>query len=365
MEIKEIYDVKEWMSKVTPPIHDHLKAHQFRFVKVSGGTTRLFYKQWSTDELWLPPQGISILEGVAQSGLPTGVPNLVHPSLARDDLQKLTTTITKVAGYLEKSGAKQWWAEWLQQAEQICESSNPLQTCEGKHYNCVTQIPMTITLCSAVLWPLQALQKRHQGAPCVHLENTHVTQSPALSRMSTRQEHLDIPGVGEVPLTWIGQVGQRRMGRLIEQEELRPIVKGLQQDLRVLASSCLHAMNKLGAEKSMDTQVTSAVQLCKQYCNTSEKSKPCKATRIAELWKEHSSHTCAPDDRAVCVPQGRAADIVGEKIVEIITEKNKEPPDVSMDTCRCDHVFLNLLVHCRSFSPCIYYYSCAYNNSRL
>ena len=54
------------------------------------------------------------------------------PSLARDDLQKLTTTVTKVAGYLEKSGAKQWWAEWLEQAKQISESDLPVQPCDGK-----------------------------------------------------------------------------------------------------------------------------------------------------------------------------------------------------------------------------------------
>ena len=28
LEFTEIFDVKEWMTNVTPSIHDHLKAHQ-------------------------------------------------------------------------------------------------------------------------------------------------------------------------------------------------------------------------------------------------------------------------------------------------------------------------------------------------
>lgn len=108
IELTEVYDVKGWMSDVTPALHDHLKAHHFKFMWVAQGSTRMFYKKWSTDETWLPANGICLLEGAQQSGfLPLeGYPTRVTPSLATDDLQKLTTTVSKMAGYLEKSGGR-------------------------------------------------------------------------------------------------------------------------------------------------------------------------------------------------------------------------------------------------------------------
>lgn len=130
MELTEVFDVKGWMSKIIPAIHDHLKAHQFRFVRVDKGDTRMFYKEWSTDEMWLPSQGISVLEEANQSGeLPIeGPPSLVVPTIALDDLQKLNTTVRKVAGYLEKSGAKDWWDELLRKAEEISSTGETSQS---------------------------------------------------------------------------------------------------------------------------------------------------------------------------------------------------------------------------------------------
>ncbi len=133
VEFTEVYDVKEWMSEITPAIHDHLKAHLFKFEQVSNSSSRMFYKQWSTDEAWLPSQGVGILEGAHQSGaLPIeGSPGLVQPTIAVEDLNKLSTTIRKVAGYLEKSGAKVWWDTWLTKAEEICSDSLSEQPTEG------------------------------------------------------------------------------------------------------------------------------------------------------------------------------------------------------------------------------------------
>lgn len=133
-----------------------------------------------------------------------------------------------------------------------------------------------------------------------------------------------------MPLTWIGQVGQRRMERLIEQEQLRPVVTMLQKDLKVLASSCLQALKKLGAEESADGDISSALKLCKQHCNTTStsKSQTCKAERIFKLWKDqkptaNNLHVHARD------PTERAVEVVGEQLVETITQKTKEPPDGS------------------------------------
>ena len=62
IEIGGVYDVKSWMMSRIPPIHDHLKAHQFKFEK-DNGSTRMFYKEWSYDKLWLPHGGIDMLMG--------------------------------------------------------------------------------------------------------------------------------------------------------------------------------------------------------------------------------------------------------------------------------------------------------------
>lgn len=76
----------------------------------------MFYKEWSTDDIWLPSRGLDLLEGAHQNrSIPiVSVPSLVLPTFDANDLQKkLTTTITKIDGYLEKSGAIEWWNSWL------------------------------------------------------------------------------------------------------------------------------------------------------------------------------------------------------------------------------------------------------------
>lgn len=120
LEFTEMFDVKSWMKEIIPPIHDHLKAHQFKFISTKDGI-HMFYKQWSTDDMWLPSQGIGILDEAYQSNaIPIpGIPTLVKPKVDKDDLQKLQTMVMKVQGYLDKSGAKIWWDKWLSKAKDI------------------------------------------------------------------------------------------------------------------------------------------------------------------------------------------------------------------------------------------------------
>ena len=60
-----VTDVKEWMKEGTPVLHDHLKAHLFKFERNGSGQCRMFYKEWSSDIYWLPDTHLSLL--------PTGV----------------------------------------------------------------------------------------------------------------------------------------------------------------------------------------------------------------------------------------------------------------------------------------------------
>lgn len=63
IEIDKVHDVKAWMMDCVPPLHDHLKAHQFKFEKDTNGVPKMFYKEWSGDKFWLPQSGISMLAG--------------------------------------------------------------------------------------------------------------------------------------------------------------------------------------------------------------------------------------------------------------------------------------------------------------
>ena len=62
VELTGVYDVKSWMMPHVPPLHDHLKAHAFKFEK-NNGSTRMYYKEWSYDKLWIPESGIDMLLG--------------------------------------------------------------------------------------------------------------------------------------------------------------------------------------------------------------------------------------------------------------------------------------------------------------
>lgn len=126
---------------------------------------------------------------------------------------------------------------------------------------------MVFILSFTASWPLPILPQSHCRAPVSQASLSTVPPSPALSTMSARHEHqtVDVPGVGEVPSAWIGQMGKRNIGKLVEREELRPVVKGLQQELRNLARTCSKALNKLNAEGMEDEDVAAALGLCKNF----------------------------------------------------------------------------------------------------
>ena len=58
--VNSVVDAKAWMAEQTMGMHDHLKAHQFKFV-MKRGQTLMYYKEWSSDKLWLPDAGLCIL----------------------------------------------------------------------------------------------------------------------------------------------------------------------------------------------------------------------------------------------------------------------------------------------------------------
>ncbi len=106
----------------------------------------------------------------------------------------------------------------------------------------------------------------------------------------------------------------------------RPMIKQLQKDLKACSSTCLNALSILGARSSENQEVKNAISLCEQFENCSEPAmRQTRGGRIRELWMNEAhlptSSTRRPSDQ-------RAAEVLGSSIVEVITQKKQQPPDV-------------------------------------
>lgn len=113
--VKVVHDYKKWMEPHIPPIHDHLKAHAFKFVKKDGRTV-MFFKEWATDKSWLPKSGLDILMTDKQVH-PETIPGLVQPNFDLNNIDKLDTTLKKISAYL-KEEARAWWEVWISNARE-------------------------------------------------------------------------------------------------------------------------------------------------------------------------------------------------------------------------------------------------------
>lgn len=75
--VDTVIDTKAWMLEKIPALHDHLKAHQFKFERNRLGEAQMFYKEWSTDSFWLPTGGLSVLP--ATDPIPTIQAQVLQP----------------------------------------------------------------------------------------------------------------------------------------------------------------------------------------------------------------------------------------------------------------------------------------------
>lgn len=130
VNLDSVTDVKAWMLEQTPLLHDHLKAHQFKFQRSELGECVMFYKEWSTDTFWLPQGGLAFLP--SGNTIPAKQPLVLQPYYDPDNLKKLDTTLRKVSAYLKKAshGASEWWVSWMEDAKKYIEPMEP-QAIEG------------------------------------------------------------------------------------------------------------------------------------------------------------------------------------------------------------------------------------------
>ena len=338
--VSQVHNTKEWMGPHIPSIHDHLKAHLFKFEKSQGEEVKMFYKEWSGDTFWLPQSGIPLLMAHESRLCPIGTPQLLTPHYDQDSLKKLEVTLDRVAAYLEKGGAKEWWEEWLKRAK---EDESVEQSCQpGKGLNSICYymydvFTMHYDFDIIESWILQCV---NSDGVCSNVQmddrSSHISgvdiESPYKAALKEKEQDVEIPGIGLVCTRWVGEKGKRQLIQLADQETCRT----LQQELQTLANECKKALTVLGADTSPDPQVQKANSLCDEYLHKS--SRKCKSSlhnqRMEVLWK--SQHDEFPG--TVAGPAGATA-VLGSQLVDTITEKHKQPPDVSFNITHVLHAY--------------------------
>ncbi len=156
--------------------------------------------------------------------------------------------------------------------------------------------------------------------------------------MAVEQEFpCEIPGIGPLCTMWIGRKGVREIRRKLAEEEASSKVKELSTELRVLAKECMAAFEVAGMKTSDDPRVKRAVELCcSSYLPQTSRLKATTSTAIATLWKQQPSDLDLPgpsDKREL------ATSILGEKLVDTLSERNQQPPEVRCGVCTHCNVF--------------------------
>ena len=149
--LESVVDAKGWMQSVIPSLHDHLKAHQFKFHRNEQGECRMYYKEWSFDDYWLPQGGLSMLpEGIlfictmhseylliiiiyTDNPVPLQTPHALIPCFDADNLRKVEATLEKASAYLCKAGVREWWKDWIKNAKSMITPLDP-KPLHGDHY---------------------------------------------------------------------------------------------------------------------------------------------------------------------------------------------------------------------------------------
>lgn len=160
-----------------------------------------------------------------------------------------------------------------------------------------------------------------------------------------------ISDVGEIHSSWIGQKGVSDIVEMRAQEMVNSVVTSKTRELRKLASECLLAFEVSGLNASENPQVHKATELCKSYAPKAVSS--CRnlprriSCNISHLWQkdDHIKDT----EYQKNIGQSLAKSTLGEKLVDKITEKCRQPPDVRKTlVCVCySKCFLGIALYIR------------------
>ena len=154
--------------------------------------------------------------------------------------------------------------------------------------------------------------------------------SPYKFLFESQEFPCDIQGIGEICTSWIGQQGVLEIKRTVSERKTAQEVKTLSSDIKKLASNCYRAFEKAGLLNSEDEVIKGAVELCQTHIQKLPQEGRKRTSAIASLWKQHTS-----TEAAHCTTdlKKHATAVLGDKLVDTLTEKHREPPDVSLSTC--------------------------------
>lgn len=315
------------MSEQTLALHDHLKAHQFKFEQNCTGEAQMYYKEWSTDSFWLPTGGLSILP--TSNATPTKHPLVLQPFFDEDGLSKLAATIKKIEAYLDKADAASWWRTWLEHAKQ---QTTHVQAQQLRGMYC-SVLNFYNSIYASGTWMLSQLKAQY----CHTIQETTsqedsddmsgvVVDSPYKVLFESQEFPFEIQGIGEIRTSWIGQQGVLEIKRTVSEQKTAQQVKTLSSDLKKLACNCHKAFEKAGLLDSEDEVIKSAVELCQAHLQKLPQEGRKRTSAIASLWKQHTSTEEAHCSKDMAK---HVTAVLGDKLVDTLTEKHREPPDVS------------------------------------
>ena len=150
--------------------------------------------------------------------------------------------------------------------------------------------------------------------------------SPYKVLFESQEFPCEIQGIGEIRTSWIGQQGVLQIKRTVSEQKIAQQVKTLSSDLKRLACNCHKAFEKAGLLDSEDEVIKSAVELCQTHLQKLPQEGRKRTSSIASLWKQHTSTEAAHGSKDL---EKHAAAVIGDKLVDTVTEKHREPPDVS------------------------------------
>lgn len=179
-------------------------------------------------------------------------------------------------------------------------------------------------------------------------------ESPHKEIATAREFPCIIPEVGKVSSSWVGHKGLCDIIELHAQKQNESELDTKSKQLKELAMQCLQAFESAGLGESNDPQVRRAAELCLSYAPRSlagnhKRAITSHSCNIASLWKND-----AVEDKDGDRPnaQSLAESLLGEKLIDKVTEKKHQPPDVSLSICyNISHS--ECLIYLQAFS-CIY-----------
>ena len=157
-------------------------------------------------------------------------------------------------------------------------------------------------------------------------------ESPHKEISTAKEFPCNIPEVGQVSSSWIGQRGVCDIIELRVKEAADSELQTKSSELRELAIECLQAFESAGLIESENPQVIKATKLCLSYApravtNMHETSRRSTSCAIADLWKQNDPVNNDKDGHPPDA-QSLAESLLGDQLVDKVMEKNRQPPDV-------------------------------------